>query len=168
MAHGMDTNEWLTLHAPGFNNLSREEREGIAHFTFLWSLFEGRVLSARADPSKLVQLAIQMARGNQLDAALFDDPLNYFKERYWFEGHPTYLFDGLNFRRNDRRPFVESVLEGRVREPGEVVAALLLITYRLRNNLFHGMKWGYGIRDQLQNFQNANQILMRILERHPL
>jgi hypothetical protein len=30
----------------------------------------------------------------------------------------------------------------------------------LRNNLFHGVKWAYGIRDQRSNFEHANQALM--------
>jgi hypothetical protein len=35
-----------------------------------------------------------------------------------------------------------------------------------RNNLFHGAKWAYGLRDQRENFTHANTVLMRLLERH--
>ncbi|CAG2148303.1 hypothetical protein [Cupriavidus numazuensis] len=164
----MDTNDWLTKHAPGFANLSREEREGIAHFAFLWSLFEGRVLNAGGSPEKLVQLAKSMTEQGSVNLALFAGPLEHFRIRYWLDGRPTYLFDGLNFRRGDRRPLVESVLSGQTNSSDDIVSALLLIVYRLRNNLFHGMKWAYGIREQLANFQNANEVLMRVLERHAL
>ncbi|NUA28671.1 hypothetical protein [Cupriavidus basilensis] len=164
----MDTNEWLTRKAPGFSDLSREEQEGIAHFAFLWSLFEGRVLQGEGNPRTLVELAEAMARDGRVDLTLFGAPLEHFRRRYWLDGSPTYFFAGLNFRRHDHRPLVESVLDGRIEGPGEVVAALLLIVYRLRNNLFHGAKWGYGIRDQLSNFQNANDVLMHVLECHPL
>ena len=44
--------------------------------------------------------------------------------------------------------------------------ALLMIVWRLRNNLFHGAKWAYGLRDQRENFTHANSVLMRLLERH--
>ncbi|MET4218881.1 hypothetical protein ABIB00_004102 [Bradyrhizobium sp. LB14.3] len=36
----------------------------------------------------------------------------------------------------------------------------------MRNNLFHGAKWAYGLRDQRENFTHANNVLMRLLERH--
>jgi hypothetical protein len=41
-----------------------------------------------------------------------------------------------------------------------------MIVLRLRNNLFHGAKWAYGIADQRENFQHANAALMRLLEKH--
>lgn len=164
----MGTNEWLTIYAPGFADLSREEREGIAHFAFLWSLFEGRVLQTEGSPARLVELAKTMMEQGNIDLTLFAAPLEHFRNRYWQDGRTTRLFDGLNFRGRDRRPLVESILSGQAHGPDEVVCALLLIVYRLRNNLFHGVKWAYGIREQLANFQNANEVLMRVLERHPL
>jgi hypothetical protein len=35
--------QWLLAKAPGFNDLSKEERSAIADFALLWSLFEARV-----------------------------------------------------------------------------------------------------------------------------
>jgi len=64
------------------------------------------------------------------------------------------------------RPVVEQVLR---REPAtavQVTTALMIIVYRLRNNLFHGNKWSDGIHDQRANFQNANQILMVLMDMH--
>ena len=43
---------------------------------------------------------------------------------------------------------------------------LLMIVWRFRNNLFHGAKWAYQLRDQRENFTQANSILMRMLEQH--
>jgi hypothetical protein len=42
--------------------------------------------------------------------------------------------------------------------------ALLVIVYRLRNNLFHGEKWEGGISGQKDNFDNANRVLIAALE----
>jgi hypothetical protein len=44
--------------------------------------------------------------------------------------------------------------------------AFLMIVGRLRNDLFHGKKWAYELRDQRENFTHANGVLMRILEHH--
>lgn len=48
----------------------------------------------------------------------------------------------------------------------ECAAAALIIVYRFRNNLFHGTKWGYGIRGQFDNFRHANDVLMAALDVH--
>jgi hypothetical protein len=37
---------------------------------------------------------------------------------------------------------------------------------RLRNNLFHGVKWSYEMKGQLDNFQNANDVLMAVIDLH--
>ena len=39
--------EWLDHYPPGLQALSAEEWEAITHFSFLWTMFEARVLEAR-------------------------------------------------------------------------------------------------------------------------
>jgi hypothetical protein len=46
------------------------------------------------------------------------------------------------------------------------IAAVLIIVFRYRNNLFHGVKWQYKLEGQLGNFSAANDALMKVLERH--
>jgi hypothetical protein len=53
---------------------------------------------------------------------------------------------------------VERVIRGQSSGDAEIVSAVLIIVLRLRNNLFHGVKWSYGIKGQLENFRNANII----------
>ncbi len=59
---------------------------------------------------------------------------------------------------------VEAVLSGVDEDATSQVAALLIIVYRLRNNLFHGQKWTYKLAGQLQNFTHANAVLIKALE----
>ena len=46
------------------------------------------------------------------------------------------------------------------------MAAILIIVFRYRNNLFHGAKWRYNLKDQLGNFTVANNVLTKVLDRH--
>ena len=62
---------------------------------------------------------------------------------------------------------VKSVLEGKVNAVDDIVFALLIIIFRLRNNLFHGEKWVYKLDDQVDNFRNANQVLAKFLDLIP-
>ena len=72
----------------------------------------------------------------------------------------------MHLRSNDHRALVEKVLKGQSTDDTEIVSAILIIVFRLRNNLFHGVKWSYGIRGQLENFRNANNVLMSVIEMH--
>lgn len=80
------------------------------------------------------------------------------------DGGTNHKFQRLNFRRNDRRELVEAVLLEDDVVPGEIAKALLIIAFRLRNNLFHGIKWAYEMRDQQRNFEHATIVLTRILD----
>jgi hypothetical protein len=61
---------------------------------------------------------------------------------------------------------VGRVIRGKSDEPGDSMLCTLMIVWRLRNNLFHGSKWAYQIRGQLDNFTHANAVLMKVLERY--
>nr|WP_210256956.1 hypothetical protein [Bradyrhizobium symbiodeficiens] len=160
----IDPESWLADRAPGYSQLNKRERAAIAHFSLLWGLFEFQVMNARADAASLVKKVEDwdLARGLHRDP--FEDAFQYFRSRYFGSGSFGDRFEGLRFGRSDRRKLVEEALSQEQPSPKDMIAALLLITYRLRNNLFHGEKWAYGIRDQRQNFENANQVLIRVQE----
>jgi hypothetical protein len=162
----MDPTNFLTQYVPGYADLSQPERDAISHFTLLWSAMEGLVLHASANPTSLVDAVNAMAQQGRLNVAAYQDSLTYFRNRYFQGGEFTYHFDQLLFRPRDRRPLVEAVLSDKDNDPVNVVAALLLVIYRLRNNLFHGAKWAYGIKGQQTNFTHGAEVLMLVLEVH--
>lgn len=156
----MEPIDWLEQHVTGFQDLPGEDRHAILCFALLWSLFEAKALNARASAQALLALVHEKAADGQLDAQDFIDCLAYFRARYFTDGRLTAHFDGLNLRRNDKPELVRQVLNGTNNDPADSVAATLIIVYRLRNNLFHGIKWAYGIQGQRQNFEQANNALM--------
>ncbi len=162
----MNTIDWLCTKALGFNELSDEERTAIMHFSLLWSFFEAEALNTNASANSILALVHKWASKGRLNITPFAPSLAYFRDRYFNYGTATEHFSGLNLRRNDSPELVCSVLKGENTNPTECVAALLIIIYRLRNNLFHGVKWAYGIRGQLGNFTYANETLMAALETH--
>jgi hypothetical protein len=160
----MSAIEWLERNAPGFANLSRDERELIMHFSLLWSLFEGDVLNASAGVKSIEQaVAIWNERG-LITQQTFSGQLAYFRDRYYANGAFTDRFDHLHLDRSGNPQVVLDVLSGGTTEPEKVACALLIIVLRFRNNLFHGEKWAYELRGQKENFTHANTILMRVIE----
>ncbi|RML82379.1 hypothetical protein ALQ89_03224 [Pseudomonas amygdali pv. tabaci] len=97
---------------------------------------------------------------------VYEEALAYFRKRYSLNGEKTDHFYHLNLRESDYPELVSYVISGETDDPRDSMLCVLMIVWRLRNNLFHGSKWAYQIRGQLDNFTHANAVLMRILERY--
>ena len=162
----MNTIKWLQNHAPGFADLSGEEREAIMQFSLLWSLFESGALKTNGNAKAIVDLTTHWSNQGGLTTYSFAQALAYFQNRYVQNGAFTYHFDHLHFRRGDRQELVERALKGDTDAPADIAAAVLIIVFRYRNNYLHGMKWAYELKGQLDNFTTANSALMRALELH--
>ncbi|MEH6662935.1 MAG: hypothetical protein V7679_14915 [Parasphingorhabdus sp.] len=159
--------KWLKLQAGGYTNLSADERQAIHDFSLLWSLFEARVLNNNANIPRIRQRVAEAANlGAEIDAAALQESLAYFSARYYTNGNFNHHFEQLRFQngQNGGRAEAEAVLNGTQTTAPEVLTALLAIIYRLRNNLFHGEKWTYCFKDQLDNFTHASLVLMRTIE----
>lgn len=158
--------QWLLTRAPGFQALPEEDRTAIFSFTFLWSLFEAQVMgtAARAD---LICAKVDMWQdAGTLDADQYNTELVYFRSRYFANGEFTHHFAHLHLRHADQPNLVRSVLNGSNNNPRDRLLTVLLIVWRFRNNLFHGKKWAYQLEGQLANFNYANAVLIRLIERH--
>jgi len=136
------------------------------HFSLLWSFFEAETLHTNASANGILALVHKWASDGRLDITSFVPSLNYFRDRCFNQRTATEHLGGLNLRPNDSPELVGAVLKGENTNPADCVAVLLIVVFRLRNNLFHGVKWAYGIRGQLGNFTNANAALMAALETH--
>jgi predicted NAD/FAD-binding protein len=159
--------QWLLARAPGFSNLTTEEREAIVDFSLLWSLFEARVLDNAANAGRILGAVAGWNEAGTLQAEAYAGQLAYFRQRYFANAEFTHRFHALNLRPNrDKIPLVRSVISGVTNDCSSEVATVLIIILRYRNNLFHGMKWQYELAGQLDNFTNANNALMTALEQH--
>ena len=164
----MDAQAWLRRNAPGYELLDAAERKAIRDFALLWSFFESLVLNTNADANRIIDVCHDLARRGRLDISNYHEELAYFRQRYFDGASFTLMFGGLHLRGNDRRAIVEKMLRNTAVDSAEVLAALLIIVLRLRNNLFHGVKWSYGIQGQRENFAHANTVLMKVLSAyHP-
>jgi hypothetical protein len=159
---------WLEARAPGFQDLTDDDRRAIFDFAFLWSLFEAEIMEANASVDQITEKVDAWVAADMLGANLYDTELLYFRNRYFADGEFTYHYPFLHLRKSDHPELVEAVLQSANNDPRDRILVLLMIVWRLRNNLFHGAKWAYQIKGQRDNFTHANAVLMRVLERHSL
>ena len=149
-------------------HLSDAAFEAICNFTLMWNLFEAKVCGRRAGISAFDQLAAQihivtLPKGLQT-------ALRFWKNRYCGKKQTNWHFDDLKFRPGDRKAFVaQSLLRKGVSAKDEFIA-LLIIVFRLRNNLFHGEKAIASLEGQIENLQIASSALAVIADMnlHPL
>lgn len=156
--------KWLEARAPGFHDLPDEDRRAIFDFAFLWSLFEAEIMAANARVDKITEVVDAWVAQGSLDADAFNAELGYFRDRYFADGELTYHFPHLGLRKSDHLELVEAVIRGANNDPRDRMLTLIIVVWRLRNNLFHGAKWAYQIKGQRDNFNHANAVLMRVLE----
>jgi hypothetical protein len=152
--------------APGVTNLTPKEHEALQRFTLIWTLFEAQVLDNNASVSKIAEI-VTKADIHADELVWFKEQLGYFKERYIENGETNYRFDHLHLRKNDNPDRVRSVLLGEIDETSEQLISCLTIVYRFRNNYFHGVKWAYGMQEQLDNFTHSSRLLLKCMERMP-
>tara|TARA_R110000868_G_C10922088_1_gene765767 strand:- start:497 stop:1000 length:504 start_codon:yes stop_codon:yes gene_type:complete len=150
--------EWL-IATQGVHGLEEREFDAIRDFTLLWGLFEGRAMGTRGTQNEVVAAVGRMALPDPLPDA-FAAALAFWRLRYWESGGPNVSFDALHFAANHHLTHTLTVLGSGSNDPAAVTTALLQIAMRLRNNLFHGVKWQYRLHDQLPNFRHANGVLM--------
>lgn len=143
------------------DEVDTENKNAIMYFALLWSLFESKFCNESANASSICNKCKEVEMS--LDDINFNIFIRYFKDRYITEERLNGKFNDLNFRRNDKKDLVERVLKSETNSNVDIACALLIIVYRLRNNLFHGLKWQYDIRGQYSNFDISNQLLIKMI-----
>jgi hypothetical protein len=142
---------------------TRDGRRKLWQCALMWNMFESLACQRFANVPTIVNKVNNIYRRGLLRHEDFIPYLKYFQSRYLTGGHTNDRFEDLRFRRNDKKELVRSVLKGELDGVNNIVSALLLIVYRLRNNLFHGEKNPYKLNFQEYNFKVANQILAKFL-----
>jgi hypothetical protein len=156
--------EWFNKYANGYNSLEQKEKDAMYHFTLLWTLFEAQILDTTGNAGEICKAIVKLSKKVDIDVSQTSEIKEYFINRYVTEGNCNELFDKLDFRNKDKIQLVREVLTGRKENKIDVLMALLIIVFRLRNNFFHGKKWAYDISQQIDNFDHANKLLVYILE----
>ena len=161
-----DASAWLTANCFGASRLRAETVRAISNFTLMWNLFEGVLCHGGANTSVLETVAEQVVQrcrhtNKPVDVQPF---LSFWKFRYLTTDGFNKRFESLNFRRPDRRAHVEAVLRGEQAEPEAELLATLIVVYRLRDNLFHGLKTIAKLNDQVANLNMASRALAYVME----
>ncbi|QJQ03422.1 hypothetical protein C798_25255 [Herbaspirillum rubrisubalbicans Os34] len=129
----------------------------------LWTYFEAQVCGTKAGAPLLLNIAKDVATAEYFDPAALKKAMAHFRNRYLENGQPSYHFDHLNFREEKYAKKVLAILSSDGSDPVQELQAALLIVFRYRNNLFHGIKWAYQLSGQKTNFSRAIDLLKSVI-----
>ncbi len=154
---------WLNNYFPNAPEFNRDDIKAVTDFSLMWNLFEFEMGNQQMSIQQIAICASQIVTKSPRNN-FYQKYLEYFQSRYINNISTTNnLFDGLAFRPNDKKDFVANVLIENDTNPSNIIEAILIILYRLRNNLFHGQKELHNIHTQHNNFNIANQFLAEVL-----
>lgn len=168
-ANAFNATEWIAQNTRGGTKLSPEAREAVASFTTMWNFFESTLCENHASVAAF-ERACERLEPDHISASTIqalEECLTFWRFRYRTPDGFGHRFENLYFRPNDRRTHVESVLEENSASLKDKLLALMSIVYRLRNNLFHGLKTLDMLNDQVQNLATASRCLAAVLEAIP-
>jgi hypothetical protein len=136
--------------------LDPSQKNNVFYFTLLWMLFESTYFRENgASPKKIWDRFLSKSIDNQEELFIC------FKKRYVKQdGSFTEHYKSLMWEnREEKRTEVESVLLGDGTQ--NILCAMLVIVYRIRNNLFHGKKMSKDDRIiQLEILPLASRVLL--------
>tara|TARA_R110002012_G_scaffold55315_9_gene141203 strand:- start:4391 stop:4903 length:513 start_codon:yes stop_codon:yes gene_type:complete len=156
--------EWIATHVRGGQHLTEETLALVADFTLIWALFEGT--EAHGEDVIVVDELKSIAERVSHDFSVqrLDEFVAFWSDRYIADGSTNHRFDRLNLTHRPHRTLVENVLLKSDDSLVNKIHAILLITYRLRNNLFHGAKDIQHLDGQRENLRYASDLLKTVLE----
>ncbi|WP_194954949.1 hypothetical protein [Sphingopyxis solisilvae] len=155
-------NSWLRDYAPGYRHLERPERRAVSDFVMLWSVYEAQVLDCNASAQKMLDAIERWHNHHLLASDKSDESWTHFVERLRSEDGIGHRFAGLKITNVGHKDLVRSAVLAEPPGPDQLTrhSAMAIIIHRIRNNLLHGEKWSYGLRDQADNFRHASHMLM--------
>ena len=165
-----EVEEILRKRVENFDSTSEDVLREISNFNWLWPVFETFALRTLG----VEQLSVDdfsMLASKEFADEVASRPrhsvaIEFFRIRYQTSENANHQLNDLCKSENGKvRALIASGLSIHATEPAPSIA-LMLIFYRLRNNLFHGTKGGIGFKDQLNNFKHANDLLKAWLQIH--
>lgn len=155
--------EWLQNNRY-YHELDESKLKSVFYFGLIWNVYEkelcdqdGKIRQHSEDHS--------MIFAEKLNPNLLARVFGYFKNRYVSNnGLPTEHFKTFEFQIEHVKTEVYGYLSSANPSNRDKLKALLCIAFRLRNNLFHGIKDVDKLYEQNENFRQINLLLMNLIE----
>lgn len=126
-------------------------------FVVLWNRLEVRH-GQHLTVARLETSAASTTVSPSFDISQYGPYVKFFQERYRDSSPrlPALLRDSGELK---VRQLIERLIAGTLESSEDILTAVLMIPYRIRNNLFHGRKDSFQLYSQTELFTHVNEIL---------
>lgn len=163
MINSFSAVEWIASNFAHVH-LDAKTQSAVVNFSLIWNVFEGQFCDNSVSVSKLDLIAGEVT-SEPFPEQILKQIFRFYKDRYVENESVNWRFDSLNFRGNDRKEVVAAIILSPDDDiTQDAILALLIIVYRIRNNLFHGLKAFDMLHDQAQNLITASCFLSLVME----
>lgn len=154
--------DWLQINRY-YSDLDENKLKSIFYFSIIWNIYEKELCkthgSIGSHPKKHSNDYC-----NTVDQEHLNSVFAYFKKRYISNGEPSNHYVTFEFNSEPIKAEVFELLSGENPTNKHKLKALLCIAFRLRNNLFHGLKQVDKLYAQNENFRQINLLLMNLID----
>lgn len=141
----------------GSDEIDWNKMKPVLCFVVLWNRIEAEH-GQHSNLNKLEASARSVITYPSFDITRYEKHVTYFQDRYK-NSHDRLL----SLLRNGGEPLVrqrvEDLVNDRLTGELEILSAVLMIPYRIRNNLFHGRKDTFELYSQTDLFTHVNEVL---------
>lgn len=139
--------------------------EACASFLFYTSWFEELLFNYghRQGPENNKKICQDLYK--LIDFSAYNSYGDYFSERYLTESGTSSYFHNLRLRRDDARQVEHSLRQHKTNHTHswELLWSYLMISYRFRNNMFHGSKGLIHLGSYVNQFCVINQFMRQLI-----
>lgn len=132
----------------------------VGKFAILWNLFENNKCDYNCQPNKLIQIGDNLETSEAFQSfanALQDRAVIFNVDNFKYV--QNHLSMGTGLRQEHKKLVCSFMNSGGMND----VAGGLLAIYRIRNNMFHGLKEWSDLDNQIELFLSMNKVLEEIL-----
>lgn len=143
-------------------DLQNETVFEIGKFSILWNCFEHDWCNNNCNPDK-IKAIVKLINADMEKQAKLAKELN--KRRNWFDQlEMDYIKDSLHpgNARASKEADMQVMRQFLAQEGDDLLYGCLLVIYRIRNNLMHGIKLLEELDGQIELFRAANDVLENI------
>lgn len=140
----------------------------VNRYFLYFSFFESLLLDCAGSQRKSSNYATKLLQMEVVDFDVLERTYQFFAKRYLndvikFES----LCGELKHTSQVAREEQLAALHAMTKDPHVQLGVCLFICFRLRNNLFHGPKWRYFLKDQEELLLSAGDLIHSILSKVP-
>lgn len=147
---------WLEKET-GSGNFDLSKLESICYFTFVWNIFEKACFDKNAS---IRDMKAKVTNGYfYLEEGTLNYTFEHFQCRYYSEEDNEIVFHS-----NGDKEITKNLFTKEHSTEKEKIEGVLRIIFRLRNNLYHGLKAIDKLETQNETFMMANKFLTKIID----